>query len=150
MCKKSEQTVPSIAYASSLAQSLGLPAIPGEGQKSAIARGWRNLLALRDKLEADWTHNRFHDLWIGRKAICVRHDEVSDLERANALRERDEREQSKAASDELRQLYARLDRLETLLLSTDEAFHRPQIDSYRAAMRPARGMDSAVDQGEVK
>lgn len=93
-------------------RELSEPWAPGDRVKAAIARAAR-LSGL--------SYWRCFDIWYG-KARRVEAFEITAI--ADAL----ERKRELEAKNELAQLRLRLSRLEARLLSTDEDFHRPQID----------------------
>lgn len=82
--------------------------------RGAFAEGvnWKhavNSLAAR-LAKSNWTWNRCKDVWFADKRISISADEMDQLRRA-AKQQAEERE----ASDELRQLRARIERLERAL-----------------------------------
>jgi hypothetical protein len=80
---------------------------------------------------AGLSYSRSFEIWYGR-ARRIEHVEVVRIE--EALKDKRARE----ARNELSQLRLRLERLESLLVLSDEEFHRENIDPLRAALRRAR------------
>lgn len=85
---------------------------------------------------------RAFDIWYGKAR------RVEDFER-DAIAEALERKQREAARNELHELRARLERLESLLVQSDPDFHRPSIDAARGQVRTIHGIrrtsDSSMD-----
>lgn len=103
--------------AQSLIRSLAEPCPAGDSVKAAIVRAWRKL--------PNWTFNRVIDVWKADPRIAIKADEIDQLR--SVARKREE----KAASHELTELRERLARLERLLVSSDEDFHRETIAQVR-------------------
>jgi len=75
---------------------------------------------------------RAFDIWYGK----ARQIEVFEIDRiADAIKEKNERD----AANELRDLRARLTRLESLLAQGDKNFHSPSIDHARELVRQLGG-----------
>lgn len=104
-------------------RELSEPRAAGEPVKVAIDRA--------AKL-AGLTYWRAFDIWY-RKARQVEAYEIEQI--ANAIEAKNERE----GRNELRELKARLLRLESLLASGDSHFHSPSIDHARELVRQLGG-----------
>lgn len=80
---------------------------------------------------ADLKYSRCFEIWYGR-ARRIEADEVARI--SDALKQKNARE----ARNELQELRLRLTRLETILVLSDEEFHRPQIGALRDGLRRSR------------
>lgn len=105
-----------VAEASVALKELSEPWARGERVKVAISRAARLVR---------FTYWRTFDLWY-EKARRVETFEVDAI--AEAL----DRKRREAARNELRDLQARLSRLESLLVQTDPDFHREAVDVLRS------------------
>lgn len=97
-----------LAEAQNMVRLMAEPRPAGsDSAKAAIGRASRRL---------GWSFNRVRDIWYGDTRISVRAEEMDQLRAA--LGEQRRRAEEKAASDELRELRARIDRLERLLAAS--------------------------------
>lgn len=119
--------------AQSLIRSLAEPCPAGDSVKAGMVRAWRKL--------PSWTFNRVIDVWKADPRIAIRAAEMDQLR--NAAKKREE----KAASHELTELRERLARLERLLVSSDEDFHRETIDQVRIQAFGLGNGHRTVDRG---
>lgn len=114
----------SVCEASMLLREIARPGgTPGESAKAAMRR-------LTTRLPG-WKQSRVKDLWYQHPRLRVRPEELDALRRYCSDRSRVQREQDKAASNEIRELHERVARLERLLEATDPAFHGPSIAAVR-------------------
>jgi hypothetical protein len=100
----------------------------GDRVKAAIQRAARR---------ADLSYWRAFDIWYG-KARRIEDHEMDAI--AAAL----EKRRKEVTRNEVADLRTRLARLEALLVSTDEAFHRPTLDRLRDSDGGLGGMDRAL------
>lgn len=120
--------------AQSLIRVLAEPCPAGDSVKAAMLRAWRKL--------PNWTFNRVIDVWKADPRIAIKADEMDQLRRIAKRRE------EKAASNELAELRSRLTRLEHLLVSSDEDFHRETINQIRSQAGGLGGNHSSMVEGE--
>ena len=95
-----------------------------EPVKVLLERAYERL----SKHSAQWTRRRVRALW-AREAARIEHREIREMAAAIA-----EQERLRDAREEHRRYVARLARMEALLVTTDEAFHSPEIGAVRGAM----------------
>jgi hypothetical protein len=105
--------------ASCLLRELAGPRRADESMKAVLRRVCRPLKS--------WKPSRVRDIWYRDRRVKVRAEEIEQLRELTS-----QREQDRAAKDELAQLRTRISRLETLLAQTDEAFHGASLDALRA------------------
>ena len=99
---------------------------------AAPDKGKRALLSLSRKLP--WSYRHIKAVWYCEERTLVCADEMKQLRRAAKLAQEEQE-----ATNEIAQLRARLARLESLLLATDEEFHRPTIEAIGVVdRRPVR------------
>lgn len=116
-------------YSSAL-RELSEPSVRGDRVKAAIQRASRL---------AGIPYWRAFDIWYG-KARRIEAQEAEKIE--TALRKKTE----EATRNELQELRNRLIRLETILVTTDPDFHRPQIDLARRQVREMDRANGASDR----
>ena len=107
------------------------------GKGDMIERAYRAVV----KHHPQWTRRRrVRALW-HREAAGVRYHEMIELAET-ARKERADREALQEARRDHADYIARTSRLEAMLASTDEAFHRPTLEAMGGI---ADGMDCAGD-----
>lgn len=116
--------VVALREASKLLRHLSLPAVPGETVKAAQRRVHRHLRS--------WSFNRVRDLWRPDPRARVRAHELEELRRMASRK----RAAEQSAIADLRELEARIARLEQILANTDPEMHGPSL----AAARHQRGL----------
>lgn len=124
-----------VAEAGRLLREVAEPVPAGDSVKAAIGRAARRVEKhIPAHFASRWHAGRAEDIWRG-EARGVWAEEMDAIRRAADAKAAEE------ARSELAELDARIARVEALLLS-DEDFHRPQADAWRAASRrPHRPMD---------
>lgn len=117
--KRSEVMTSEVALreASNLLHELAGKSQPGESVKSVLRRLSRTL--------SDWKASRIKDVWYQDPRVSIRGVELQQLR--TLARPRDET----TRLDELDELRSRISRLETLLETTDQAFHSEALIAYR-------------------
>lgn len=103
----------------------------GDKIKAAIARSAR---------AAGLSYWRTFDLWYGK----ARRVEQHEIEQINEALKRRRKE---IARNEIQDLRLRLAQLESLLVLSDEEFHRPSIDALGQSVRRSRRSNRALDEG---
>jgi hypothetical protein len=83
------------------------------------------------KLLPHWSERRVRAVYNAEQGVALRAAEQADID---ALAEEENR-------NEFQALEARLARLEAALFASDEEFHQPQVDAFRAAVDGRRGRD---------
>lgn len=91
---------------------------------AAPEKGKRALLALSRKLP--WSYRHIKAVWYCEERTMVCADQMKQLRRAAKLAQEEQE-----ATNEIAQLRARLARLESLLLTQDEAFHSENLAAVR-------------------
>ncbi len=114
----------SLVEASTIVRQLADPATAGYCVKAAINSAFHRLHKF------NWTYNRVRDVWYARVKVSITADELTQLKRAARLAQ-----EEKEAADDVAQLRARLARLESILLASDEAFHSETLSALRMVDR---------------
>jgi hypothetical protein len=104
------------------------------------SRGDRVKVAIdRAARRAGLTYWRAFDIWYG-KARRIENHETDAIQDALTKRRKE------VTRNEIHDLRTRLARLESLLVQTDEEFHRPVLDRLRSPDGGLGGMDRAMAQ----
>jgi len=122
-----------VAEASHLLRRVAEPRPIGDSVKQAIARAARR---------CGLSFTRTEDLWRQE----ARRVDAEEMDRIRRAANKHNAAQEAKARDELSELRDRLARLEARLLSTDEDFHRPDVDALGELVRRSGGMDRALDR----
>jgi hypothetical protein len=88
-----------------------------------------------------WRYSRTRDVWY-EQARRIDAGEMDQLRRTMDARKLQE------ATNEYRDLRARIARIEAALLASDEDFHRPQIDALQQSLRGLGGVAGAGTDGD--
>ncbi len=120
-----------LVEASTIVRQLADPATAGYCVKAAINS------AANKMRKFNWTYNRVRDVWYARSKVAISADELKQLRRAAKLAQEEQE-----ATNEIAQLRARLARLESLLLTQDEAFHSENLAALRVVDRGHSREDS--------
>lgn len=88
-----------------------------------------------------WRHSRAREIWY-EQARRIDAKEMDQLREARKTRKLQE------ATNEYRELRARIARIEAALLASDENFHRPQIDALQQSIGRFSGVDRPGTDGE--
>jgi hypothetical protein len=119
-----------VAFASELIKDV----VPAKGGATISAR----ILATARNL--GWRYNRARDVWYeqARRIDAREMDQLRAAREARKLRE---------ASDEYKELRARIARIEAALIAQDENFYRPHVDALEQSLRGFGGVDRAGTEG---
>ena len=120
----------------SQASSLVREVIPASGGATILER------INRTSRKLGWPFSRTRDVWY-EQARRIDATEMDQLRAATEARRIAE------ASNEYKDLRARIARIEAALMAQDEAFHRPTIDALEQSLGGPGGMDrTGTDGGE--
>lgn len=90
-----------------------------------------------------WRHNRAREIWYEQARRI-------DAREMDQLREARETRKLQEATNEYRELRAKIARIEAALLASDADFHSPQIDALRQSVGGLGGVDLPRVGGERK